>query len=63
MIAAAHSDCLVCMYWQSRIAEEKARAQAGCADAFDKEKRVRGELAQHRERNAELEAVNDAQTR
>jgi hypothetical protein len=45
-----HSDCLTCAYWQSRIADEKARSLAGCDGAFDRERRMRGELAAHQQR-------------
>jgi hypothetical protein len=47
MIAAPHSDCLTCCYWESRIHEEKARTIAGCESAYDRERFARIALAAH----------------
>lgn len=46
-----HSDCPTCAYWQNRIAEEKARALAGCEGAFDSERCMRQELREHQARS------------
>jgi hypothetical protein len=53
-----HSDCLTCAYWQSRIAEEKARTLARCEGAFDSEKHARAELAEHLSRETHSGAEN-----
>jgi len=47
MNVTPHPGCAVCTYWLGRISEEKPRALAGCAGAFDSEKRARAALAEH----------------
>jgi hypothetical protein len=56
MIAAPHSDCKVCSWWEARIAEHHARSQAHVPGAFNKEQFARKQLVAHLERTANLEA-------
>jgi hypothetical protein len=48
-----HENCKVCLYWQDRLAEARARALKGDADFRRTELRAKSELDDHLARSRE----------
>jgi hypothetical protein len=53
---APHPDCAVCTYWLARIDGERVRALSGNREAYENERRMRRELAEHLERDVHAES-------